>query len=324
MGKSRKEGGPKGYSRTDTAETESIRIFQNSVDYEIIKLDIKERDKFPNIDGYIEIVEKDQVPIGKMEVQIKTLPKGALSYTVDSSILAYANEVAILPLLLILVDRQSSIVYWILISKKINRPNLRISELEQINSGSDYINKWKSIIHEYRKRIEEHPRLKELVEVYKYTKPLEGFDSYQIQFLQKFIDQMNLKLDTDLRIVKDVLFPRVWKLGVAINSFKENFSIGLYAINYGVQDPVIIRSFEKGKFDIFNSKGMISMYVSSDIPDDPIKLANSKLSDYFKDFLESEMSPIVLKEFANEYVYSVVNKYYYAFGYKKQAEKYDL
>ena len=48
---------PAPYSPTDTAETTSVDIFISLVDQSRLKLDIKERNKIPNIDGYKELAE---------------------------------------------------------------------------------------------------------------------------------------------------------------------------------------------------------------------------------------------------------------------------
>jgi hypothetical protein len=64
------------YSSTDKQETLAIDTFRYLVDHEKVKLDLKERDKYPNIDGNVEIVDENRRPIAKLEVQIKKLPDG--------------------------------------------------------------------------------------------------------------------------------------------------------------------------------------------------------------------------------------------------------
>ncbi len=65
---------PAPYSPTDTKETDSVDIFKVLVEHSKVKLDIKERDKIPNIDGYMELVDNGGSPCGKLEAQIKKLP----------------------------------------------------------------------------------------------------------------------------------------------------------------------------------------------------------------------------------------------------------
>ncbi|AXR68711.1 DUF4365 domain-containing protein [Leptospira mayottensis] len=320
---------PKSYSNTDTAETESITILRGKLDHKYLKLDIKERDKYPNIDGYIEIVDEKQIPIGKLEIQVKTIKKDPYYY-IDSSSLAYVSKVAMLPVLLILVNREESKVYWLQLSKNIGtRTNggsykVLLQDLDCITKTSNHIQKWIIATTEYQRRIKEFPILKELLDANKYTKPIEEIDATKLEYLQRFIDFLNASLDREFRIIKETLFSGVWKLGIAVTSFNESLSFGLYAIKYGELDSTLIKSFDHKGFGIDKSRKVRSIYYTSQIPEDPIKLAKVKLKSFFNDLLKSENFPLILSEVANEYIFFVVNKYHYAFGFDKERSQYSL
>lgn len=66
---------PAKYSKTDTAEADTLAIFNYIINKERIKPYLQQRDKTPNYDGYLEITKENQTPIGKIEVQIKKLNK---------------------------------------------------------------------------------------------------------------------------------------------------------------------------------------------------------------------------------------------------------
>ncbi|EMO33228.1 PF14280 domain protein [Leptospira santarosai str. HAI821] len=320
---------PKPYSNTDTAETESITILRGKLDHRYLKLDIKERDKYPNIDGYIEIVDEKQIPIGKIELQVKTIKKD-LYYYIDSASIAYANTVAMLPVLLVLVNREESKVYWIQLSKSTGMrteggsQKVLIQDLDCITETSIHIQKWIIIIGEYQRRIKEFPILEELLNANKHTKPIEGLDKEKLKYLQRFIDHLNIGLDREFRIIKETLFPGVWKLGIAVTAFDESLSFGLYAIKYGELDATLIRSSAQEGTNLFNSGKVRNVYYTSRIPEDPIMLAKEKLKDFFNDLLKYNGFPLILPEVANEYIFYVVNKYHYAFGFDKQQARYDL
>lgn len=61
---------------TDEQETLAIDTFRFQVDHKKVKLDTKERDKYPNIDGYIKLLDKYRIPVAQLEVQIRKLPDG--------------------------------------------------------------------------------------------------------------------------------------------------------------------------------------------------------------------------------------------------------
>ena len=102
---------PAGYSSTDAAEVEALNVFRAALDPNRIKADLKERDKHPNTDGYLELVDDHGIPVGKLEVQVRKIPAGATKYQCPTSLFAYTNSTA-LPLLLICVDPANGIVYW--------------------------------------------------------------------------------------------------------------------------------------------------------------------------------------------------------------------
>jgi hypothetical protein len=75
---------PAPFSNTDAAEGESITVLRSLLDTRRVRHDIREGDKTPNLDGYIVLIDDTAHPIGKLEVQIKTLPAGATSYRCPS------------------------------------------------------------------------------------------------------------------------------------------------------------------------------------------------------------------------------------------------
>lgn len=319
---------PKPYSNTDTAEIDSINILRGKVDSHYIKFDLKERDKFPNIDGYAEIVSIEQTPIGKLELQIKTIRNEDQNYYIDGSLFAY-SETTTLPVILILVNRTTHSVYWIRISGNIgsstrrNNVKIKIEDLDTIDEKSSYIQKWISIVEDYKKRIKEHPILQELLEANQFTKPLMELSKDKLKYLQNYVDYLNSMLDKEYKIVKDVIFPGIWKVGIAVSKFDSSLAYGLFGIKYGESD-LLIKSLDNTKFNFHQSGNIRTLNFTSNIPEDPSELAKSRIHSFVKDFIEAKAFPVVLKEFANEYVFAVVNKYYFAFGFKEEQDFYKL
>src|SRR5688572_21681481 len=67
------DGTPAPYPSTSSAEMDSRTIFLNLIDPRFMKADIRVLDKFPNCDGIIEITTENQHPVGKVEIQLKTM-----------------------------------------------------------------------------------------------------------------------------------------------------------------------------------------------------------------------------------------------------------
>lgn len=76
---------PAGYPSTDAAEIEALNVLRMALDPVRVKADLKERDKHPNIDGYVELVDEDIKPVGKLEVQVRKIPEGVTKYQCPTS-----------------------------------------------------------------------------------------------------------------------------------------------------------------------------------------------------------------------------------------------
>ena len=80
---------PAPYSNTDSAENRAVTIFLYRIDSRYVKADIKTRDKYPNIDGTVEIVDDANTPLGKIDVQVRAISTGVRKYSCSSSLVAY-------------------------------------------------------------------------------------------------------------------------------------------------------------------------------------------------------------------------------------------
>ena len=64
---------PTPYAKTDHAETAAITLLRTLLDHPYIKCHLSERDKTPNYDGTIELVNNLLEPTGEIKVQVKRL-----------------------------------------------------------------------------------------------------------------------------------------------------------------------------------------------------------------------------------------------------------
>jgi hypothetical protein len=102
---------PTAYSRTDAPEQEAVTTFLSLIDAKCVKADIRVRDKVPNVDGTLELVDPSGVPIGKLDVQVRKIPDGTTKYSCPAELVGY-SEVSTLPVLLVCVDTLHKKAYW--------------------------------------------------------------------------------------------------------------------------------------------------------------------------------------------------------------------
>ena len=239
---------PKPYSPTDSAEQDSKTVLESLIDSRLVKTDIRTRDTTPNIDGTIELVDENIKPIGKFDIQLRSIPKGQTSFSCETSLPSY-SKVSTLPLLLICVDSAHKCAYW----KHINphMPELRGKEEQKsftihFSKASDnidqtgiYINKWIEIVRNYQKCIEQYPIVgSELAK----KLDLKDLEPAERELFQRFIDTINNLLDNDFIAVKELIFPGVWKLGVGIiSSDQHHIQYQIYRIPYKEPSPLVCK-----------------------------------------------------------------------------------
>ena len=315
---------PAPYSNTDFQEDESIHIFRNAINRKFIKTDIKSRDKYPNFDGYIEVVDENNVPYGKFEVQVKTMDDSLDTYYCDPRTVKY-SEITTLPILLILVKIKFKKVYWkhlikenATLTKKENSYKFKISEDDEIINSSNYIFKWATILFDYQKRILNYKKVEGMINLNEFTIPPMNIDQKQIEFYQTFIDSLNSGIDTTFPFIKKYQFTNIWKLGVAIQKDRLGISFGLFAIPSGKTDLLIKEvNPEKGINLFSDSHGFFQFYSSVRDDYDPSELAKKFLIDYVKDIIENRPFFFDNIELAKEYVFSFIDRYNYMFGLTK-------
>jgi len=160
------------------------------VDRSHVKCDIKKRDKYPNFDGYIEIVDDQGYPQGKLEVQVKTLPPGAVAYYCDLETIAY-TETTTLPVLLIMADNSSKKVYWKhadrskgQLSDKGKSYVFRLAESDLVTRENNYLAQWLSIVRDFQKRISRFDAVQRLVDQNRISLPPITLDGDTIFYFQ--------------------------------------------------------------------------------------------------------------------------------------------
>lgn len=303
---------PARYPSNDTLECTAITILEYIIDQNLVKTDLKKRDKVPNIDGYFEIVEIDQSPIGKVEVQVKKLSDNNLEkpkYPCEIEFLKYC-EYSVLPVLLILVDVDNEVAYWELcnnllkklsITKKQKTKTIRFTPEKNIKKGeSGYIEEWKEIIADYKARIylyeplkEENQKLKEAYDlVLDKSDPLFGVEKAEFRNLHLFLDRLNHLYDTYFEKIKHLLYADYWKLGCAYSDYGEkHVTYMLYPI-VQYKNDVQIKILSPKVQNQLTKRGL-SYTVSSIFTENPFE---AHPREYANEILKSKIEEIISKK----------------------------
>ena len=223
-----------------------MTTLRSLLDLRRARFDLRERDKNPNSDGYIDLVDGDRQQ-GKFEIQIKTLAAGATSCRCPSSLVAYSIESTTLPVILVGVDQSLSRAYWTQVSE--GMPGYHSSQktftihltraLDAINrtESCPCYHRWLEMVREYKERLHRYPLVAPV-------SSQRGTSASLVRphwdALQRYVDALNRLLDDDFVVVKRLLFPGVWKFGVGCRLIdQEHLLYQLSSIPRGEPAPLV-------------------------------------------------------------------------------------
>lgn len=313
---------PAPYSNTDTAESDAIACFETAIDRKHVKAEVRSRDKYPNTDGTVELVDARGVPLGKLEVQIRGTSSFGKTFHYDPSLIAYSERTNN-PVLIVAVDLKLQKAYWKHVSSETvsltasgKHAIAHFTELDRISFESGYLSKWLGIVQDYQTRIRDYRRISAQLEQTIKDQSASGRTSLsqsQIDYYQRFADRLNLLLDTTLRIVKERKFPHTWKVGVAAKPNTTDAQFSLYAIPKG-QTDLLVKDLNED-----NERYFVTYYRLNPDPN-PERMANEFASGFFGDLLKSGGLPIDTGSLMNEYVFNIVARFPEAFGISQRNE----
>src|ERR1035437_7071769 len=154
---------PAPYSNTDTAEIEAINTLRSLLDPRRVKADLRERSNCPDSDGYLDLVDDQERPCGKIEVQIKRIGSAGTSCPCPGRLVGYTTVTA-LPVILVGVDPTRSRAYWAHVSQQM--PGYKADQhtfTVHFTDADDYIDttpacpcyhRWLELAREYQGRVQ--------------------------------------------------------------------------------------------------------------------------------------------------------------------------
>ncbi len=158
----------KPYSPTDSDEVQARITFLGVLDTKHVRPHIRDGDKHPGDDGYLDITDGSGVILGRIFAQVKKIPSGATKFVCDDSYIAFSKTVS--PFILVCVDIELKNVFWKHITPDLPVKNnkksvtLKFTQDDVIKNGSTHLEKWKNIIRDHQERVNNYPALKKQLE----------------------------------------------------------------------------------------------------------------------------------------------------------------
>lgn len=271
-------------------------------------------DKTPNHDGCFELIGEDSCPKKQFIVQIKKVEnltqnikganKGKYVYELKTNFLYYVKaKVTENPAIYFVVDISMRRIFWLYLSDEVLM-QLNFEGHEKVSYAFTDAN----ILIDINQFTQQLDRIASRRNMLLVNKPPEA-----IAKMQDAADYINQLLDHDLRVIKETMFPKLWRFGIkfsntsdlAIGVNGELFTppvsslMALYPQMKGIPDTGI-REYDHEETDLFNH------YVLGG-EGDPIEYSKHTLHQIIKNFFENGipmkyLPDIVLKELISVFI----------------------
>lgn len=294
----------------DISEEKSVLFIKNLLIGNGAVARIGTNEKTPNIDGYIEVLDKQGTMQGRITVQVKTVDRkdeGKYKYPCPTSLFAYAkitSEVVVL----LAVDHSNKIVLWKHISRQLLEEKrakeqqktitLHFEEKERLSQANieETLNQWKILSQNSVNTLVSAPIIsKENEELREFLinskNPQLDLALEDICKIQLFSDTFNNIYDKDLLFFKKQIFHDCWKTGIAIFKYEDHELIhSLFPIQYG-ENSLLIK-----QLPLSTLKDCKDPYVSmncekNSIKENPILFATEHIENQVSDFIKTH--PII-------------------------------
>jgi len=320
------------HSQNDFTDKESVSLIENLLArHKRVMPKLSSSDKWPNIDGHIEVQDASNVLMGRSYVQVKTLPANHnLKFACPVSFLTSCE---LDPCFLFGVDNQNEKVYWLYfdahIIKEIDFEGNTSSKTIQFNESqsfdktkTDYVEKWEKIIRDNQQKFKEYNELKKSYELILLSSNRAiGKTDKNFSKIHLFLDELNSGLDHQFQIVKDTFYPRTWKIGIAYYEYEET-KIAYTPFPIPIdQNDVQIKEVDNSLRDKLKQQGL---RFTGHFAENPIE---SRPREYAKEIIGSKMTSILERQLLNhaghellaqETIFNFVESYHGHMGLPKK------
>lgn len=280
-------------------------------------------DKWPNIDGYIEIQSKEGIIIGRLNVQAKTLnKKDVLKFRCP---VPFLSNCEIDPCLLFGVDTKNERVYWLYFDvyklKEIDFENNTTSKTIEFIEDQYFdkqifncIEQWELLVKKNQERFGKYDHLKGAYSLLKkHTNPAIGDDDQKYIQIHSFLDELNSLLDGEQNIIKYRFFPSSWKIGMAIYKYTETELVyTIYPISQSTNDVQIKIVDEELHNQIQKEKlHFVGHSIENPVEIRPKEYARNIVTSMASELLEPRLLDHANNEIlAREYIFAFIDRFY--------------
>jgi hypothetical protein len=319
---------PAGFPKTDGAEQDAVTALLSCLNADRIKSDIKTRDKYPNVDGTLEIVDDELRPEGKFDVQVRKVAAGTRSYSCPIELYAY-SKVSSLPVLLVAVDTDEKRAMWRHVfggmpEFKENQKSFTIKFTgdDEISPDEAYLERWRTIARDYNERIARYPELSARVSR---DIDLDGVEDSDVEYFQRYSNELNSLLERDFQAIRSRVLPSAACFGIGIaNATEDHVEYQHHRIEFGARQPTVFRVAPKALGSIFDDPSVLHFtWTQRTFLKEPREQALEFLKKPIEDALRNYQLVVHGVDVASNVVSQFIERFPSVFGLRP-AEQYSL
>ena len=316
------------HGETSFIDKQSISLIENILaTHKRVMPKLDSNDRWPNIDGHLEIQDSDNNLVGRLFVQAKTLPpdhKNKFPCPVP-----FFSSCEIDPTLLLGVDNQNKKVYWRYFdSQTIKKIDFEKNEYTTTitfdnnkffdENTKDYIDEWENIVKTNRRKFQNYDELSNAYKVIlQSSNKALGNVSNDFIKIHSFLDILNDLLDHEFSIARNIFYPRTWKVGIAYYEYKPTqLSYALYPI-YVDKNDVQIKEVDENLRDKIQKEGLgfTSHFAENPIETRPKEYAKELIQSKVFKLLENKLLNHTDSDFlAREFIFAFIDKFHVQLG----------
>lgn len=145
---------------------------------------------------------------------------------------------------------------------------------------------------------------------------------HDIQEIQNFIDTYNKLLESDFRYIKSILFPNVWKRGIAVYTYSDSsLEYSLYNVNVGELVAPIVQLPKCSIFEIKHDHDYASFSCTENkLKESPNLYSISIIKRHVEDFIKKRKIIPLDESFLIEYIHEFIEANWRHLHLKKYSE----
>lgn len=291
-------------------EKKSVHFIERLLEDHQVHDKIEKEDKGANIDGFIDILDKDGRIRGKITVQVKTVNKedeGKYRFPCPASLFAHAERTTDVVVLLA-VDHSEQLVLWKHISRQLLEDNrdkenqetitLHFSKTERLSQNNviETIEQWYKLslydvglLTNARTISIENEELREQIvnsSSSKFDLPIEDITKIQL-----FSDTYNSLFDREFLYFKRLFNDECWKTGLAVFKYDNCELIhSMFPIRYG-ENSLLIKQLPLSMLKDCKDPFINMNCEKNSIKENPVVFASDYIKKQLSDFIKK--NPII-------------------------------